>query len=107
MKVRKFGFLAIIAFTGVIMLAACTKTGGDTSQLYVPGSSDVTANATLEELQQGRALYIGNCNACHGLYNPDSNTPTQWRSIMSNMAPRTSMSAAEVQLVTKYLTRGN
>lgn len=107
MKVKKFGFLKILLFASIILAAACTKKGGDTSSLYNPTNADVTANATLQDLQQGRTLYIENCNSCHGLYNPDSNTPSQWRSILNNMAPRTGMSTAKVQLVTKYLTRGN
>ncbi len=108
MQKRNFRFIAVIMFPALVLAASCSKTGGgDTSTLYVPTTSDVTANATLQELQQGRALYIDNCNACHGLYNPDSNTPSQWRSILGNMTPRTNLTAGQAQLVTKYLTRGN
>ena len=107
MKMKKINYLQVLLVVALILAAGCTKNGGDTSSLYTPTSSDVTANATLAQLQQGRSLYIDNCNSCHSLYNPDSNTPSQWRSILNNMAPRTGMSASEVQLVTKYLTRGN
>ena len=92
----------------MIIAGSCSKNGsGDTSSFYVPTSADATANATLQELTLGRALYISNCNACHQLYNPDNYTPTQWRGIVSSMGPRTSMSASDVQLVAKYLTRGH
>lgn len=104
---KKFYYLQILLVITLILTGGCTKKGGDTSSLYTPSSEDITANATLEQLQQGRALYIENCNSCHGLYNPDSNSPSQWRSILSSMAPRTGMSSSDVQLVTKYLTRGN
>jgi mono/diheme cytochrome c family protein len=108
MKIRNIISLVVILAAAMIMGVSCTKNGGgDTSSLYVPTSADATANATLQELTQGRALYISNCNACHQLYNPDNFTSGQWRSIVSNMGPRTSMSSAEIQLVTKYVTRGN
>jgi hypothetical protein len=107
MKMKNIYYLSLLLVAVLIFSAGCTKKGSDTSSLYIPTSSDVTANATLAELQQGRALYIDNCNSCHGLYNPDSNTPSGWRSVLNSMAPRTGMSASEVQLVTKYLTRGN
>jgi mono/diheme cytochrome c family protein len=108
MKIRKIIFFQAILVTSIILAAGCSKSGsGDTSSLYVPTSADATANATLQELTQGRALYISNCNACHQLYNPDNFTPSQWSSIISSMSPRTGMSASEVQLVTKYLRRGN
>ena len=97
------------AAVGVVMMVAagCSKKGGDTSKLYVPTSADVTATATLEELQQGRALYIDHCGSCHGYYIPESFNSTQWRNIMSSMAPKTSMTSGEAGLVTKYVTKGN
>ena len=107
MNTKKLILLNSVLFAGFILVTGCTKKGGDTSSLYVPTSADATASASLQDLQQGRALYIDNCGSCHGLYNPDSYTPTQWRNILGSMAPKTSMSSAEVQLVTKYVTRGN
>jgi len=75
--------------------------------LYTPTSADATTTATLADLQQGRTLYINNCNSCHSLYSPDSYTASQWKSIMSNMGPKTNMSSSQILLVTKYVTRGN
>jgi mono/diheme cytochrome c family protein len=69
-------------------------------------SSDATATATLEELQQGRTLYINNCGSCHGLYSPDDYSATRWKSIIPTMSPNTGMNASQVTLVTKYVTRG-
>jgi mono/diheme cytochrome c family protein len=88
-----------------LLAVSCTKTGTTTGNLYTPTASDVTANATLTELQQGRTLYINNCGRCHGLPNPDDYTVTAWKSIIPAMAPNTSMTSAEVTLVTKYECR--
>ncbi len=107
MKSAKTLSLAVAAFTMIVMTTGCTKSTSDTSGLYIPTSSDATANATLQELEQGRALYIDNCGACHSLFSPDAYTPVQWTGIMNSMAPKTTMSAAEISLVTKYVTRGN
>ena len=106
MKSVKYFFLAA-SVTMLIMVSGCSKNSTDTSGLYIPTSSDATANATLQELEQGRALYIDNCGSCHSLFSPDSYTPAQWRSVMNSMAPKTTMSASEILLVTKYVTRGN
>ena len=99
--------LLLFLFTLAMVVGSCSKSSTDTSSLYIPTASDVTAKATLQELQQGRTLYINNCNACHALYSPDSFTPAQWKSILSTMAPKTSMGTADIQLVTKYVSRGN
>ena len=100
MKRCKYFLLPVI----LALVMSCSKTSD--ASLYVPSSNDVTATATLEELQQGRTLYINNCGSCHHLYSPDDFSATRWRSIMTQMAPETRMNASQVTLVTKYVTRG-
>ena len=107
MKKLKSYYLLIIVIVILVSVPSCSKSSTDSSSLYTPTSADVTSNATLPELQQGRTLYINNCGKCHGLYSPDSYSSTEWKSIMNNMAPNTGMSASEILLVTKYVTRGN
>jgi mono/diheme cytochrome c family protein len=98
-KTKCFILVLILALT-----LSCKKSS--TGSLYIPVSDDATPTATIEELQQGRTLYINNCGRCHDLYSPDDYTVNQWRGIMPGMAPKTRMSSSEVTLVTKYVTRG-
>ncbi|NVO11574.1 MAG: hypothetical protein HXX16_16545 [Bacteroidales bacterium] len=105
MRTKRY-VLLIVTIAILFAIEGCNKTNTDIGSLYTPTSADVTANATLQELQQGRTLYINNCGICHGLYSPDSYTPTQWKSILSNMVPRTNMTSSQTQLVTKYVCRG-
>ncbi len=88
------------------LLGSCKKSDITSSNLYVPTSSDVTTNATLSELQQGRTLYINNCGVCHGLYSPDDYSASGWKRVMAGMAPRTDMNASQITITTKYLCRG-
>lgn len=104
MKALKSKPALILTVLLVLAIGGCTKDPADSC--YVPSASNVTANATLMELQQGRALFINNCGRCHNLYLPESYTPAQWKSILTNMAPRTSLTSAEIQLVTKYVCKG-
>jgi hypothetical protein len=101
MRKNKLFFPALI----LVLLLSCTKVS--TTALYTPVSTDATANATLQELQDGRTLYINNCGKCHNLFSPDDYSVNNWKTIMSGMAPKTSMNAAQVTLVTKYVTRGH
>jgi hypothetical protein len=94
----------IIVFFISVLSVSCTKIS--TNSLYVPSISDVTANATLEELQQGYTLYKNNCGRCHSLYSPDDYSVSGWKNIISSMTPKTSMTSSQVTLVTKYVTRG-
>jgi mono/diheme cytochrome c family protein len=106
MKSMKYSRVLISSFILFGLISGCRKSNSD-AVLYTPTSSDVTAKATLAELQQGRTLYMGNCGSCHGLYSPDDFAVTQWKNIMNSMAPKTRMTASETLLVTKYVTRGN
>jgi hypothetical protein len=106
-------FKAPEIFTTVLFVLLAAFWGGckkdstiDSGSLYTPTASNVTANATLQELQQGRTLYISHCGSCHGLYNPESYSSMQWKSIMNSMGPKTSMSASDLLLVTKYVCMG-
>ncbi len=107
MKRLKYYYLYVLSVAILVLIGGCAKNIVDTSSLYTPTTANVTANATLQELQQGRSLYINNCNSCHGLVSPDNYTPSEWKNILVMMAPRTSMSTSEIQLVTKYLCKGN
>jgi hypothetical protein len=100
-------YLWSIVIAGLLLAASACSKDNNTGSLYTPGSADVTATATLEELQQGRILYIDNCGSCHHLYSPDDFSASRWRNIISDMAPKTGMSSSETALVTKYVTRGN
>jgi hypothetical protein len=94
--------LALTAFLG-----SCTKDSTvNESSLYTPSITDITANATLQELQQGRDLYISYCNRCHGFYLPENYTPAQWKNILSSMGPKANLSSSDLLLVTKYLCKG-
>jgi hypothetical protein len=95
-----------IAAVALVLTGGCKKSSSGITSLYTPTSSDVTATATLDELQQGRTLYINNCNSCHDLYSPDDFTPTQWKNVMGGMGMKTRMMSSEILLVTKYVSRG-
>jgi len=101
----KYFFLPLLLMAITLLFGSCKKDTFTTS-LYVPTNSDVTANATLQELEDGRTLYINNCGECHSLYSPDSYSVTKWKSIMNSMGQKTSMTSPQITLVTKYVCKG-
>lgn len=101
---KKISWFALLLLSGFVI--SCSKTSSSSGNLYVPTSADVTSNATLAELQEGRTLYIGNCGNCHALVSPDTHTVNEWKTIIADMAPKTNMNSTEISLVTKYVCRG-
>lgn len=103
---NKFYFFLIL-FAFPALLGSCEKDSTvSEDSLYMPSITDITPNATLQELQQGRELYISYCNRCHGFYLPESYNPTEWKNIMSSMAPKANLSSSDSLLITKYLCKG-
>jgi hypothetical protein len=99
--------ISIIILCITFYISACTKDAGTQSTvLYDPATTDVTANASLVQLQQGKNLFISNCNACHQLYSPDSYTVAEWKNIISKMSGRTNLNSSQISLILKYVTRG-
>jgi hypothetical protein len=89
-----------------LSFTSCSKVNSNSDSLYVPSNSDVTSTASLKDLQDGRVLYVNNCGDCHSYYMPESYSSGQWTSILASMAPRTSLTSQQVQLVKKYVTKG-
>jgi nitrate/TMAO reductase-like tetraheme cytochrome c subunit len=102
--IKKIGFLATIIV--IVFVVSCAKNSDTSINLYEPTNADTTAIATLSELKQEKSIYSNTCNACHQLYSPDSYTASQWKSIIPTMAHRTSLTSAQISLVTKYVTKG-
>jgi hypothetical protein len=104
MKRLKVYFL--FAAGSLLLLNSCSKNTNTSDSYYTPTAANVTPNATLAELQQGRDLYLGKCGTCHQIYSPDSFNASNWQNILSMMAPRAGLSSANSTLVYKYVTRG-
>ena len=60
---------------------------------------------TLQELQQGRALYVQKCAGCHNLHRPDEYTPEEWAMRMNEMTKDEDvvLSPGERELIGRYL----
>jgi len=81
----------LYAFIGILlMLAACSTA----VKLVQPTQSDVDrgvqkySNLTLADLNQGKAIYEKECNLCHGLKNPASQSEEKWKKIVPKMVEK-------------------
>jgi hypothetical protein len=106
MKNDNLIFLSLLSLIFFISVVSCKKDIVSPNSLYTPTSADVTATASLLDLQTGRTLFINNCGQCHNYYAPENYSPSQWTSILNSMGPRTGMTQSEIQLVKKYVSKG-
>ena len=66
---------------------------------------------TLAQLQQGKAIYEGNCGKCHKLFQPKNESEAEWRKVVPPMARKAKLDAESEKLVLQYVvtmaTTGN
>ena len=63
------------------------------------------AAASLDELSQGRALYVTRCAGCHALKSPGSLAPQEWRGEVRAMRQErgVALADAEGEAIVRYL----
>lgn len=120
----------LIAFTAVIMLAACHRkaapevnTGGTSSSKETGKTETKTNTATAPvsgtpsldnknqnsdikppmSLDLGKAVFVNRCGKCHALKQPNNYTKGQWENILKAMAPKAKLTAEETDQVSAYL----
>ena len=61
---------------------------------------------TLNELSQGRSLYVSRCGSCHVLKRPVELPPEQWQAEVNEMRAKNGvkLNDAEAQAIVRYLT---
>ncbi len=75
--------------------------------LYLP--TEELAEQTgipLENLKQGRQLYVDHCGSCHMLYLPNQFGAAKWKKEMEAMRLKITFSEQEKQLMLGYLLAG-
>lgn len=104
---KRLQLITVLSLGILLLSSSCKKDAFLASVAYVPTSADVTPTATLAQLQQGRTLFVNNCESCHGLPSVDSYTASDWTYILASMVPNTTLSASDAALVAKYVKRGH
>ncbi|MFI5170802.1 MAG: hypothetical protein ACHQFW_00340 [Chitinophagales bacterium] len=82
------------------------------TQLYIPGESEEIyiqqqqSKFTVEDLRQGRTLYVNACAGCHYLHYPDEFTIAEWNRIYPEMKTRVYLETNALDQIYFYLITG-
>ena len=91
-------YFIIFVLTGLL---ACAPS------LYQPSVElAVKTGHFLDELQQGRQLYVDRCGSCHQLHLPKEFSETIWRNNLDSMKIKAKITDREKQLILDYLISG-
>lgn len=102
---RRSFVVSVFAGAAALVLGACGASG-----VVHPTAKDAEwasakwPGTTVSELEAGRALYTSKCVGCHRLPDPNAKTPEQWPNVVDEMAERAKLTAADRDLMLRYLS---
>jgi cytochrome c5 len=101
----------IVIASAMILVVSCTMSkSAAPSQANVDAVADKFPGYTLADLNRGKDLYEANCQTCHKLAKPNSESENAWNHIVPEMVEKTNRKAGKQvldangeQLILRYL----
>ena len=88
----------------IVFISACTAT-----KLVEPSQVDADRGAqkfqgySMSQLNEGKTIYLANCNKCHRYKVPPSRREAKWDKIIPKMAKKAKLDDAQEKLVLEYV----
>jgi len=98
----------VLVIITISFLVACAS-----YKPIVPAQSDAERSATiipettLEDLNQGKAIFENRCHKCHSLKKPFTKSNEEIRTALPKMAKKAKIDSKQEELVLKYLLTMN
>lgn len=85
-----------LLIAGSALIASCTMSkSAAPSQANVDAVADKFPGYTLADLMKGKDLYESNCQTCHKLAKPNSESESAWNHIVPEMVQKTNRKAGK------------
>lgn len=100
---------SISVVLGVLTIAAACGYPQGVAAPEPLGAADVQraqardSGVTAESLEEGRTLFVANCNRCHGYPAATSHAPSEWPPIVQRMADKAGLGPSESQRVLEFV----
>lgn len=86
----------LLSITATALIASCTMSKSVApSQANIDAVADKFPGYTLADLMKGKELYESNCQTCHKLADPKSETESAWNHIVPEMVQKTNRKAGK------------
>jgi cytochrome c5 len=84
-------------------VAAKTENSLEPTEIQVKAIQPKYPEVTLQNLNNGYAVYTGACTNCHGMKNIYSRSEASWKHEVDDMAPRANITDAQKDDLYKYI----
>ncbi|GAB4447030.1 MAG: hypothetical protein OHK0036_00710 [Bacteroidia bacterium] len=82
----------------VIIIGCAAQKLAEPTEADVERGKSKFSNITLDELKEGKKLYETNCNLCHKLYNPVSQSEEEWKKVIPPMVKKVNKKTGQTTL---------
>ena len=94
--------LAIVATS--VLLAQCTaKKTTTTAKTPEETVAEVKKNYTDAQMEEGKTIFMGNCDKCHALMQPETRTVEKWERVLPRMSKKANLSDDHAGKVRAYV----
>lgn len=102
---NRLKILATILTLSVLM-AQCTARKTTTSAPEMTPEqavADVKKNFTPAQMEEGKTIFLANCDKCHALKEPETITVTKWERVLPRMSKKANLSDEHAGKVRAYV----
>jgi mono/diheme cytochrome c family protein len=93
-----------LSVVGAVLLAACAASPyPHATAADVAKAQEQRHEVTLEQMEQGRSVYLSHCGQCHQLPDPKSHAPGKWPQEVAEMKQRAKLSDEQGEQIVAYL----
>lgn len=103
LSARFFAALLVTSGCAALLPSGCTALVPEPTPRDVAWAQQKWPASAVQELHQGRELYVRKCAGCHHLIAPERFSPDRWIEEVHEMAERARLSEPETELVLRYL----
>ena len=92
-----------IATAIAVVFSACSAALDHPTPQDAQWASREWPGTTVQDLANGRALYVGKCSSCHNLHLPAEHTPEEWKGYVAYMTADAKITPEEAAAIARYL----
>ena len=100
---NKFTTALTIVAASVLMAQCTAKKTTTTAKSPEETVAEVKRNYSEAQMEEGKTLFMGSCDKCHDLKEPQARTVTQWERILPRMSKKAKLEADQAGKVRAYV----
>ena len=89
---------------GSVLMTQCTAKKATTSAMTPEQAiAEIKKNYTAEQLEEGKTIFLSNCDKCHALNQPETRDIAKWEKVLPRMSKKANLDNEKAGKVRAYV----